>query len=63
MSSIDRMLGWFRHTRIGWIELIIAIILVWLLMMVAIHELEMSSVPDQWRLNLAKWESLRLDPS
>jgi hypothetical protein len=26
---------------------------VWLLMMVAISELELRSMPDQWRLNLA----------
>ena len=29
------------------------IIILWLLMMVAISELELRSMPDQWRLNLA----------
>jgi hypothetical protein len=53
MSSFDKMLGWFTHTSMGWIDLILAIILLWLLMMVAIAELKLRSMPDQWRLNLA----------
>jgi hypothetical protein len=57
--------GWFPNTRKEWIELIIAIIVLWLLTMVAIHELELVSLPDQWRLNLATSslppESLRQD--
>ena len=44
MSSIDKMLGWFPHTSREWIELIIMTMLLWLLMMVAISELELSSV-------------------
>jgi hypothetical protein len=34
-----------------WINFIIAIIVMWLLTIVAIHDLELVSVPDQWRLN------------
>ena len=45
--------GWLVHIRRHWIELILAIIVMWLLMMVAIHELEVPSAADQWRLNLA----------
>jgi len=37
----------------GWINFILVIIILWLLMMVAISELELRSMPDQWRLNLA----------
>ena len=44
MSSLDRMLGWFPHTSREWIELIVAAVLLWLLMMVAISELELTSV-------------------
>ena len=43
MSSFDRMLGWFPHTRRGWIELIIMTVLLWLLMM-TIFELELGFV-------------------
>ena len=53
MSSLDRMLDWFPNARRNWINFIIAIIILWLLMMVAIHELELPSAADQWRLNLA----------
>jgi hypothetical protein len=49
--------GWFPHTRRQWIDFIIAIIVLWLLMMVAVHELEVPSAADQWRLNLASMES------
>src|SRR5262245_31913723 len=35
------------------IEIIVAVVVLWLLMIVAITELELVAVPDQWRLNLA----------
>ena len=41
MSSV---LGWFPNTRREWIEFIIATVVLYLLMMVAIHELELRSV-------------------
>ena len=44
MSSFDKMLGWFPHNHREWIEFIIVAVLLWLLMMVAISELELSSV-------------------
>jgi hypothetical protein len=44
MSSLDKMLGWFPHTTTEWIEFIIVALLLWLLMVVAISELELSSV-------------------
>jgi len=47
------MLGWFPNTRREWIEFLIATLILWLLMMVAVSELELIAVPDQWRLNLA----------
>ena len=40
-----------------WIAFIVAVVLLWLLMIVAITELELVAVPDQWRLNLAKHTS------
>jgi hypothetical protein len=43
MSSFDTMLGWFPNTRREWIEFIIVAVLLWLLMVVAISELELSS--------------------
>ena len=43
MSSIEKMLGWFPHTSREWIELIIMTVLLWLLMM-AVFELELSSI-------------------
>jgi len=43
MSSLDRTLGWFPHNATEWIEFIIVAVLLWLLMM-AIFELELSSV-------------------
>jgi hypothetical protein len=52
MSSFDKMLGWFLHTRRGRIALFLAIIILWLLIVV-IFELELRSTPDDWRLNLA----------
>jgi hypothetical protein len=44
MSSLDKMLGWFPHTHREWIEFIIVTVLLWLLMVVAISELELSAV-------------------
>jgi hypothetical protein len=44
MSSLDKMLGWFPHTSREWIEFIIVALLLWLLMVVAISELDLSSV-------------------
>jgi hypothetical protein len=44
MSSLDKMLGWFPHTATEWIEFIIVALLLWLLMMVVISEIELSSV-------------------
>jgi hypothetical protein len=44
MSNLDKMLGWFPHTSTEWIELIIVALLLWLLKMVAISEIELSSV-------------------
>ena len=35
---------WFLNTHREWIEVIIAAVLLWLLMMVAIHELELRTV-------------------
>jgi len=52
MSSFDKMLEWLPHTSREWIELIIMTVLLWLLMM-AVLELELVQVPDQWRLNFA----------
>jgi hypothetical protein len=44
MSSLDKTLGWFPHTATEWIEFIIVALLLWLLMMVAISELELTAV-------------------
>jgi hypothetical protein len=44
MSSFDKMLGWFPHTQREWLEFIIVAVLLWLLMVVAISELDLSSV-------------------
>jgi hypothetical protein len=44
MSSFDKMLGWFPHTATEWIELIIVAVLLWLLMVMAISELELRTV-------------------
>ena len=44
MSSLDKMLGWFPHTTTEWIEFIIVALLLWLLMVVGISELDLSSV-------------------
>jgi hypothetical protein len=41
MSSLDRMFGWFPHSSTEWFELIIVALLLWLLMVVAISELEL----------------------
>jgi hypothetical protein len=41
---MDRLLGWFPHTPTEWIEFIIIALLLWLLMVVAISELELKSV-------------------
>jgi hypothetical protein len=35
---------WFLNTHREWVQLIIAAVLLWLLMMVAIHELELGMV-------------------
>ena len=44
MSSLDKMLGWFPHNATEWIEFLIVALLLWLLMVVAISELELTSV-------------------
>ena len=44
MNSFDKMLGWFPHNATEWIEFIIVALLLWLLMVVAISELELTSV-------------------
>ena len=44
MSSLDKMLGWFPHAATEWIEFIIVALLLWLLMVVAISELDLSSI-------------------
>jgi hypothetical protein len=44
MSSLDKMLGWFPHSSAEWIELIIVALLLWLLMVVVISEIELSSI-------------------
>jgi hypothetical protein len=44
MSSFDKMLGWFPHTSTEWIEFIIVAVRLWLLMVMAISELELTSV-------------------
>jgi len=42
--AMDRLLGWFPHNHREWIEFIIVAVLLWLLMVVAISELELTSV-------------------
>jgi hypothetical protein len=44
MSSLDKLLGWFPHRSTEWLELIIVALLVWLLMVVVISEIELSSI-------------------
>jgi nitrate reductase NapE component len=44
MSSLDKMFGWFPHTQREWIGFIIVALLLWLLMVVAISELELTSI-------------------
>ena len=44
MSSFDKVLGWFPHSPTEWLEFIIVAVLLWLLMVVAISELDLSSV-------------------
>ena len=44
MGSLDKVLGWFPHSSKEWIEFIIVAVLLWLLMVVAISELELNSV-------------------
>ena len=39
---MNRVRGWFVHRE--WVELILAAVLLWLLMMVAISELELRTV-------------------
>jgi hypothetical protein len=42
MSTLDHVHGWFSDNK-EWIEFIIATVLLWLLMMTAIHELDLRS--------------------
>ena len=44
MSSLDKVLGWFPHSPTEWIEFIIVALLLSLLMVVAISELELTSI-------------------
>jgi nitrate reductase NapE component len=44
MSTLDKVLGWFPHTPTEWIEFIVVAMLLWLLMVVAVSELEFNSV-------------------
>jgi len=44
MSSLDKVLGWFPHTPTEWIEFILVPVLLWLLMVVAISELDLNLV-------------------
>jgi hypothetical protein len=44
MISLDRMVGSFPHTPVEWIELVIVAVLLWLLMVVVISEIELSSI-------------------
>jgi hypothetical protein len=39
--AMDKTLGWFPHTPTEWFELIIVALLLWLLMVVAISEIEL----------------------
>jgi hypothetical protein len=43
MNRLDHVHGWFSDNKV-WIEFIIATVLLWLLMMIAIHELDLRSV-------------------
>src|SRR5262245_7169788 len=61
MSSFDRLFGWLPNSRREWIKFIVAVVLLWLLTIVAITELELVVVPDQWRLNLALAPSVAAD--
>jgi nitrate reductase NapE component len=44
MTSFEKMLGLFPSGHREWIEFIIVAVLLWLLMVVAISELELNSV-------------------
>jgi hypothetical protein len=44
MSTLDKVLGWFPHTPTEWIEFIVVAMLLWLLMVVAVSELEFNLV-------------------
>jgi hypothetical protein len=44
LAMMDRLLGWFPHNHREWIEFIIVALLLWLLMVVAISELELTSI-------------------
>ena len=44
MSSLDKVVGWFPRNPTEWIEFVIITLLLWLLMVVAISELELSSI-------------------
>ena len=41
---MDRLLGWVPHNHREWIEFIIVAVLLWLLMVMAISELELTSI-------------------
>jgi len=42
MNRFDHVHGWFSDNK-EWIEFIIATVLLWLLMMTAVHELDLRS--------------------
>jgi hypothetical protein len=44
MGSLDKVLGWFPHTPTEWIEFILVAVLLWLLMVLAISELDLNWV-------------------
>jgi hypothetical protein len=44
VTGVDRLLGWFPHNHREWIEFIIVALLLWLLMVVAISELDLNSI-------------------
>jgi hypothetical protein len=44
MSTLDKVVGWFPHTLTEWIEFTLVAVLLWLLMVVAISELELNSI-------------------
>jgi hypothetical protein len=42
MNRLEHVHGWFSHNK-EWIEFVIATVALWLLMMIAIHELDLRS--------------------